>query len=67
MNWNAVIGAKGRCKVTKRSFRSKNTGQELWSNDIEKFYEPDYDLPFKTGSIPQQSTAAPVGYTVGKF
>lgn len=69
MNWNAVIGARGRCKVKKRSFKSKNSGEELWTNDIDKFYEPDAnagDLPFQTNNLPQGNPAA-TGYTVGKF
>ena len=50
MNWNAVIGARGRCRVSKRSFKSKNGGGELWTNDIDKFYAPeDGDLPFTMG------------------
>ena len=66
MNWNAVIGSSGRCKVTKRSYKSKNTGADLWTNDIEKFYAPaDADLPFQTANVPQNT--APAGYTVGKF
>lgn len=65
-NWNAVIGSRGRCKVKKRSFKSKNTGEDLWTNDIEKFYAPaDADLPFQTANVPQNT--APAGYTVGKF
>ena len=66
MNWNTVIGARGRCKVTKRCFKSKNTGTDLWTNDIEKFYAPEgSDLPFTMGqnqggyAAPQGNPAAP--------
>ena len=60
MNWNAVIGARGRCKVSKRSFKSKNGGGDLWTNDIDKFYAPeDNDLPYHTNNLPQGSPAAP--------
>lgn len=56
MNWNAVQGAHGRCKVSKRSFKSKE-GKEMWTNDIDKFYEPSDELPFTVGtSVPQQPT-----------
>lgn len=68
MNWNAVIGSQGRCKVTKRSFKSKG-GAELWTNDIDKFYAPEDaagDLPFHTNNLPQANPSA-AGYTVGKF
>lgn len=33
-NWNAVVGATGRCKVSTRTYN----GNEY--NDIKKFYEP---------------------------
>lgn len=59
MNWNAVIGARGRCKVTKRSFKNKNTGADMWSNDIDKFYAPEENsLPFHTNNLPQTNTAS---------
>lgn len=71
MNWNAVPGARGRCKVSKRSFKSKD-GKELWTNDIDKFYPPTADsaLPFRTDNLPQGSpvqSAANTSYTPGKF
>ena len=69
MNWNAVIGARGRCKVSKRSFKSKNSGGDLWTNDIDKFYEPDgSDLPFTMGQSQAgpAPTAAP-SWQGGKF
>lgn len=37
MNWNAVIGSKGRCKVAVRTFTKKD-GTEGKSNEIKKFY-----------------------------
>lgn len=73
MNWNAVIGSRGRCKVSKRSFESnKEPGKTLWANDIDKFYPPQApangSLPFRTDNLPQSSTpAATTGYTPGKF
>lgn len=72
MNWNAVIGSRGRCKVSKRSFESNKDGKTLWTNDIDKFYPPQApangSLPFHTDNLPQSSTpAATTGYTPGKF
>lgn len=62
MNWNAVIGARGRCKVSKRSFKSKNGGGDLWTNYIDKFYAPeDSDLPYNANSLPQGGYSAPQG------
>ena len=70
MNWNAVIGARGRCKVSKRSFKSKNGGGDLWTNDIDKFYAPeDNDLPYQTNNLPQGNPApqAAPPWQGGKF
>lgn len=39
MNWNAVPGAHGRCKITVRSWKGKND-ENMQSNDIKKFYDP---------------------------
>jgi hypothetical protein len=53
MNWNAVVGAKGRCKVGIRKFRS-DKGDDLTFNEIKKFYDPE-EAPankgFKAGSF----------------
>ena len=77
MNWNAVLGASGRCKVSKRSFPSKNDpSKTMWANDIEKFYEPATNTAPATAAPaytqqnyvqPQQQSFAGTGYTVGKF
>ena len=42
MNWNLVIGAKGKCKVGVRDWVS-NSGDPMQSNEIKKFYEPKED------------------------
>lgn len=70
MNWNTVVGSKGRCKVSKRTFESN--GKTMLTNDIDKFYPPQApaseNLPFYTDNLPQNSTpAATTGYTPGKF
>lgn len=69
MNWNAVVGARGRCNVSKESFESNKDKTILWTNKIKKFYPPnDSDLPFKTDNLQQNGTpAATTGYTPGKF
>lgn len=79
MNWNAVIGARGRCKVSKRSFKNKDN-KELWTNDIDEFYAPDQNsgVPFRTDNLPQATQyqqpayqqpqqAGGYAYTPGKF
>jgi len=43
MNWNAVTGARGRCKVGIRKWKSEKLGEEMISNDIKRFLEPTED------------------------
>ncbi|MDR1132100.1 MAG: DUF669 domain-containing protein [Oscillospiraceae bacterium] len=57
MNWPAVPGSKGRCKVGVRTYRNKN-GDDATTNEIKRFYEP-----VKASA----SAAAPQGYTPGKW
>lgn len=59
MNWNAVPGARGRCRVSKRSW--EKDGKTYWANDIEEFYpaEQGGDLPYRTDNLPQQSYQQP--------
>ena len=60
MNWQAVIGAKGRCKVAIRKWKG-NDGIERENNEIKKFYDP----PENTAPA---AAPAPGGvYTPGKF
>ena len=40
MNWNTVVGSKGRCKVGIRKW-TNDEGKEFTSNEIKKFYEPE--------------------------
>lgn len=40
MNWNAVVGSRGRCKVKIRNWISNN-GNEMQNNEISRFYEPE--------------------------
>ncbi|PKM69156.1 MAG: DUF669 domain-containing protein [Firmicutes bacterium HGW-Firmicutes-2] len=39
MNWNAVTGSIGRCKVGIKKWKNEK-GEELTFNEIKKFYEP---------------------------
>lgn len=56
MNWNSVVGSKGRAKLKIENWTDKN-GDPKQSNKVQKFYEYD-----ETNSV---STA--VGYTPGSF
>lgn len=40
MNWNAVVGAKGRCKVYVDTWKNNKDGRDMQSNKIKKFLEP---------------------------
>lgn len=43
MNWNAVVGAKGKCHVYVDKYTRKD-GKEYTSNKIKKFYAPDANI-----------------------
>ena len=45
MNWNAVPGAHGRCKVKIREW-TNDKGEVKQSNQIERFLDPEDDVPF---------------------
>lgn len=47
MNWNAVPGAKGRCKVTESEYTTER-GEKRTKNEIEKYY--DYIAPAATSA-----------------
>jgi len=53
MNWNAVVGSRGRCKVGVRKWKG-DKGDEMTNNEIKKFYDPEEGAPakgFKAGSF----------------
>ncbi len=51
MNWNAVVGSKGRCKIGIRSWKN-DEGKEMTFNEVKKFYEPDtQQTMFKPGEF----------------
>ncbi|MEI3112508.1 MAG: hypothetical protein V8T13_00805 [[Ruminococcus] lactaris] len=49
MNWNAVIGAKGRCRIGIHSWKG-NDGEDRKGNDVKKFY-PFEEKSFKAGEF----------------
>lgn len=55
MNWNTVVGAKGKCHVYIDKYKGKD-GTEYISNKIKKFYAPDADI---TTVSSQPKTAEP--------
>lgn len=62
MNWNAVKGAKGRCKVGVRKWTG-NDGKEHEANEIIKFLEPEE----KEAAASGQTENAPRRWTPGSF
>jgi hypothetical protein len=64
MNWSAVTGSRGRCKVYVDNWTGKD-GEPKQSNKIKKFYEPDDSVPPAAPSIPAEP--AKKGYQQGRF
>ncbi|MDD3393925.1 MAG: DUF669 domain-containing protein [Anaerotignum sp.] len=67
MNWNAVTGARGRCKVYQDIWKGED-GVERKSNKIKKFYDaanhaPSTSTKTAANPAPQQQ----VSYTAGRF
>lgn len=52
MNWNKVVGSKGRAKVGIRTWIN-DSGEEKVFNEITRFYEPEEAQPpkFKAGEF----------------
>jgi len=50
MNWNQVVGARGRCRVGIRKWIGDD-GQERQSNEIKKFLEPQTTPSYTAGSF----------------
>jgi len=46
MNWNAVPGSIGRCKVGIKEW-TNDKGEKIVMNEIKKFYEPEEGAPTK--------------------
>lgn len=57
MNWNTVVGSKGRCKVGVRTYKSTKTGEDMKTNEIKRFYDP---ADAKTAGASQVTPAAQV-------
>lgn len=57
MNWNSVVGSKGRAKLKVRDWKTKD-GEPRQSNEVQKFYE--YEGP-------AQSTQQQTAFTPGSF
>src|SRR5690606_1725469 len=57
MNWNAVIGARGRCQLEHNRYTVK--GVERVNNQIKKFYPADEVQPRQ--AAPQQQTYQQAG------
>lgn len=54
MNWNAVIGSKGKCKIYIDKW-TNDEGKEFEGNKIKKFYEPtDAPIQQRTNFKPGQ-------------
>lgn len=54
MNWNAVPGAKGRCKIEINKYEANN-GEERENNQVKTFLPYDEYLKHAGGQAPQQT------------
>jgi len=50
MDWNAVIGATGRCKLSVRTWKHKDSGDDMQSNEIRSFL-PKEVKEYKAGEF----------------
>ncbi|SEU32510.1 hypothetical protein [Paenibacillus sp. NFR01] len=58
MNWNAVVGARGRLKLEVNKFKGRD-GEDKTNNQVKSFYPADEP---STTSQPQQQYGQPQGY-----
>lgn len=68
MNWNAVIGANGRCQLEHNKY--KKDGRDFTNNQVKKFYSHDVYLEHTRNSqeqhpFPGQNNNG--GFTPGQF
>jgi len=60
MNWNTVVGSKGRCRLGIRTFKSTKNGEDMKTNEIKRFYEPaDARQPAPAAQAAPIAQAAP--------
>jgi hypothetical protein len=65
MNWNAVIGAKGRCILEHNKYMSK--GEERVNNQVKRFYSYDEYLKHSGNQAPFPGAGTGGGFTPGQF
>lgn len=63
MNWNAVIGARGRCKLEQNRYKSK--GEDRVNNQVKMFYAPDENSGQHQAPFPANQTGS--NFTPGAF
>lgn len=71
MNWTAIVGKTGKCKVTVREY-TKSDGSKGYSNDIKQFYAYDENVTTVSPQPRTQTTTQPVqpasgGWKPGNF
>lgn len=50
MDWNKVLGSKGRAHFTRRSYIGRD-GEEHQTNDVERFYDYDSGFFMEAGAL----------------
>lgn len=59
MNWNAVPGATGMCRIKPRTWVSNKDGREFTDNDVDRFLPPDQAPQGNTATNPPAQSAPP--------
>lgn len=69
MNWNAVPGSTGRCKIKVDNW-TNDKGEPRESNKIERFLDPSDEIPFTVNEpqpVPSAQPSQTAMFTPGQF
>lgn len=67
MDWNKVVGSRGRCKVIVDTYTNKNTGEEMKNNKIRRFYAPDEKSSAPQAAAQAAPTPQQTSFAAGRF
>lgn len=61
MNWQQVVGSRGRCHVYQDTFKSNKDGKEITNNKISQYYDPPKKSAYEAriDDAPKQTTMDP--------
>jgi hypothetical protein len=64
MNWNAVPGSAGRCRIRQRTWVGNRDGKEHQSNEVDRFLDPPATAEQATEPAAEPAAA---GFVPGSF